>query len=98
MSAAARRQQEARQALVKARVAVHYFRVAPLRQQVEEGLRLASETQRAGEAALRERDVRRMGLAFSLVFIVITIAGLWLLLRARERGGLGTTGPSEPQG
>jgi len=87
VSEAMLRQREAQQTLVQARVAVHAFRVAAVEQHVGQGLKLAAETQRAGEAALRERDVRRMGLAISLVAILITIAGLWLTLRRIERMG-----------
>jgi hypothetical protein len=84
VSEAVLRQGEAQQTLVKARVAVHAFRLAAVDQPVSEGLKLAAETQRAGEAALRERDVRRMGLAIALIAIFITIAGLWLTLRRIE--------------
>jgi len=85
VSEAVLRQRDAQQTLVKARVAVHTFRVAAVNQHVEEGLKLAAETQRAGEAALRERDVRRIGLAIALLAIAVTIAGLWLTLRRIER-------------
>jgi len=84
VSEAILRQREAQQTLVKARVAVHSFRVAEVNQHVQEGLKLAEETRRAGEAALRERDVRRMGLALSLVAIFITITALALTLRRIE--------------
>lgn len=84
VSEAVLRQREAQQTLVKARVAVHAFRLAAVQEHVREGLKLAAETRQAGENALRERDVRRLGLAMSLVAILITIAGLWLTLRRIE--------------
>jgi len=40
----------------------------------------AAADYQAGEDALRERKVRREGLAVSLVGIGITIAGLWLAI------------------
>jgi predicted CXXCH cytochrome family protein len=85
VSEAALRQQEARENLVKARVAVHAFRVAAVAKPVEEGLRIAAETRRAGVEALKERDRRRVGLGVSLVTIAVTIAGLWLAIRSLER-------------
>jgi hypothetical protein len=79
------RLQDAREALIKARVAVHAFREEAVAQLVKEGLAIGAETYRAGEASPSERDFRRLGLAASLVAILITIAGLWLLLRHIER-------------
>jgi hypothetical protein len=85
VSEAMLRQQEAQATLVKARVAVHAFRVAAVGQLAQAGLAAAAETRRAGEDALKERDYRRMGLAVALLAILATIAGLWLALRAIER-------------
>jgi len=93
VSEALLQQREAQQTVVKARVAVHAFRVAAVQEHVRQGLKLAAETRRAGENALKERDVRRLGLAVSLLAILVTIAGLWLTLRriegrsARPAGG-----------
>lgn len=84
ISEAQLRQIEARESLVKARVAVHAFQVAAVKKPVEEGLAMAGETQRAGENALKERDTRRVGLAVALVSILITMAGLWLTIRWLE--------------
>lgn len=85
VSEALLKEQEAQASLVKAHVAVHAFRVAAVSQPVQAGLAIAAETRRAGEDALRERDFRRLGLAVALLAIVVTIAGLWLCLRAIER-------------
>ncbi len=85
VSEALLRQQEGREALVKARVAIHSFQAADVAAQVKEGLAIAGETHRAGENALKERDFRRMGLAVSLAAIAVTIAGLWMAIRAIER-------------
>jgi len=85
VSQALLQQNDAREALVKARVAVHAFEVGAVQKPVSEGLRIAAETYRAGEAALQERQRRRVGLGFSLVTILITLAGLWLAIRRLER-------------
>jgi predicted CXXCH cytochrome family protein len=81
VSDAVARQTDARQNLVKARANVHAFAVAEVSQQVQAGLAIAAENYQAGERALRERQVRRIGLAISLLAILITLAGLWLTLR-----------------
>lgn len=85
VSQALLQQNDAREAQVKARVAVHAFEVGAVQKPVSEGLRIAAETYRAGEAALQERQRRRVGLGFSLVTILITLAGLWLAIRRLER-------------
>lgn len=85
VSGAMLKQQEAMEGLVKARVAVHAFRVEAVSKPVQQGLRIAAETRRAGEEALKEKDRRRIGLAISLVTIVVTMAGLWLAIRTIER-------------
>lgn len=85
VSEALLRQQEAREMLVKVRVAVHNFAPAAVAQPANIGLGMAAETRRAGENALRERDVRRRGLAISLIAILVTMAGLGLAIRALER-------------
>lgn len=81
VSEAIARQTDAHQGLVKARQNVHTASVPVVSQPVQAGLAVAVENYRAGESALREREVRRMGLAISLATIFITIAGLWLTLR-----------------
>jgi hypothetical protein len=85
VSEAILRQTEAREQLVKARVAVHAFRVDAVGEPVKEGLAIARETHAAGRSALEELDRRRTGLVFSLVAIGLTILGLWLWIRAFER-------------
>jgi len=85
VSGAVLRQQEGRETLIKARVTVHTIQPAAVASHVKEGLAIAGETYRAGENALRERDYRRLGLGVSLTAIAITIAGLWMAIRAIER-------------
>jgi predicted CXXCH cytochrome family protein len=92
VSEALLRQGEAKENLVKARVAVHAFRADAVRTPVTAGLAVTTETWKAGEAALRERDYRRLGLSFSLGFILITLGGLWLTIRRIEGKQKGSTG------
>jgi hypothetical protein len=75
---------EGREALVKARVAMHAFQAAAVAKPVAEGLAVAADTRRAGERALQDRNGRRVGLALSLVTIVVTMAGLWMAIRSLE--------------
>ena len=84
VSEALLRQMEGREALVKARVAVHAFQAAAVAGPVKEGLAVAAETRRAGERALEDRNRRRIGLALSLVTILITMCGLWMAIRSLE--------------
>src|SRR5207248_10578305 len=60
---------DGRENLVKARLALHAFQPEEMRKPIEAGIGIANETLRAGESALREKDIRRFGLAVSVVFI-----------------------------
>jgi hypothetical protein len=91
VSEALLRQGEAKENLIKARVAVHAFHADAVRKPVTAGLSVTGETWNAGEAALRERDHRRIGLAVSLAFILITLTGLWLTIRRIEGKQKGST-------
>lgn len=78
------RQIEARERLVKARVAVHAFNKEAVIAPAKEGLAMAAENHAAGEKAMRDRDQRRFGLMLSLAFIVVTMAGLAMAIRSIE--------------
>jgi predicted CXXCH cytochrome family protein len=78
------KQMEGRENLVKARVAVHAFNAGAVRKPVDAGLAIAAETYRSGEIAMQERESRRLGLAFSLIAILVTMLGLWLGIRNLE--------------
>ena len=78
---------DGRENLVKARLALHSFAPAEMHQPIQAGMTIADETLRVGQAALREKDIRRLGLAVSVVFIAITMAAIWLLIRRLERNG-----------
>jgi hypothetical protein len=77
---------QARDALTKARVTIHSFRKDLVDQDIQEGLRIASKNLQAGQSALAERDYRRKGLGLALVFIFLTVIGLFLYIRQIERG------------
>jgi len=76
---------EGKERLVKARVAVHNFRIEAVRTPVGEGQKIAEESYRAGEEAMSERSFRRKGLGVSLAAIFITLCGLWLAVRSIEK-------------
>ena len=78
-------QDQARDALTKARVTIHSFRTELVEQDIQEGLKLAAKNWQAGRAALAERDYRRKGLGLALVFIFMTVLGMVLYIRQIER-------------
>jgi hypothetical protein len=58
-----------------------------LQKSTEAEMAIATETLRAGEDALHEKDVRRIGPAVSVIFVGITILAIWALIFAdRKRG------------
>ncbi len=78
-------QDQARDSLTKSRVAIHSFNPARVQQDVDAGLQIAAKTHQEGAGALKERDYRRKGLAWSLLAIVAVVIGLRLFLRQVER-------------
>ena len=76
---------QARDALTKARVTIHSFKPELVEQDIQDGLKIAAKNLHAGQAALEERDYRRKGLGFALVFIFLTVLGLFLYIRKIER-------------
>lgn len=77
-------QSQARDALTKARVTIHSFNVERLEADVQEGLKVARSTLKAGQAALVERDYRRIGLGVSLLTIVVVLLALRRYIRKVE--------------
>jgi cytochrome c553 len=78
-------QDQARDALTKARVTIHSFQVGRVKQDIDAGAKVADKNYQAGKDALAERDYRRMGLGISLVTIVVVLLGLRLYIRKIER-------------
>ncbi len=79
---------DGRENLVKARLAFHAMKPDDLRKPIEAGMAIAKATQKAGQAALRERDVRRIGLAVSVLLIGIAILAIRMLIRRMEANGV----------
>ena len=75
---------QARDALTKARVTIHSFRKDLVDHDIQEGLQIASKALQAGQNALAERDYRRKGLGLALVFILMSVVGLFLYIRQLE--------------
>jgi hypothetical protein len=84
VSAAKLEEDQARDALTKARVTIHSFKTELVEQDIQAGLKIAAKTQADGETALGERNYRRKGLGFSLIAIVAVVLGLWLYIRQIE--------------
>jgi hypothetical protein len=80
-------QDQARDALTKARVTIHAFNLATLQEGTSAALKITAKTYQEGQAALAERDYRRKGLGVSLFFIVVVLIALGFYIRSIERGG-----------
>jgi len=72
-------------ALVKARAAIHAFDVETVRTEVEPGSEIATEALAGGHTALRDLQIRRIGLAVSVIIIGALIVGLVLKIKEIER-------------
>src|ERR1700687_5459193 len=66
---------QARDALTKARVTIHSFPTDLVDHDIAEGLQIAARPLQAGHNALAERDYRRKGLGLALVFILMSAVG-----------------------
>ena len=76
---------QARDALLKARVAVHAFRDGELKHDIDAGLKVTRETHTAGEEAMAEWKFRRVGLGFSVAAIALVLVGLGLYIKNLEQ-------------
>ena len=72
----------AREALVKARAAVHAFTVEAVKKEIDAGATIAEKARARGARALEDLRFRKAGLGVSLVIILALIAGL--VVRIRE--------------
>jgi cytochrome c3-like protein len=77
----------AREALVKARTAVHAFDVEAVKKEVEAGLTVSQKAYARGVRTLDELRFRRRGLGVSLVIILALIGGLVVKIRQVDRHG-----------
>jgi hypothetical protein len=78
-------QSQAQDALTKARVTIHTFQKELMDHDIQDGLKITAKNLQAGKDALAERDSRRRGLGLALVFILLTVIGLYLYIRQIER-------------
>ena len=72
-------------AVIKARAAVHSFRVEPVEKEVGEGLSVSERAYFRGTRALEDLRFRRFGLGLSVGVILLLILGLVLKIRQLER-------------
>jgi predicted CXXCH cytochrome family protein len=77
-------QDQARDALTKARVTIHSFRADLVDQDIQAGLKVAAKDLQAGKQAMVERNYRRIGLGFSLIAIALVLVGLRLYIKQIE--------------
>ena len=75
---------DGRENLVKSRLELHLMQPAEMRKPIDAGMAVAQETLKAGQDALHERDVRRYGLAVSVILIAIAMIAIRGLIRRIE--------------
>ena len=77
-------EEQAHDALMKARVTLHSFDTSVIGKDIEPGLKVADKAHNAGVAALIERDYRRKGLGLSLISILAVVVCLGIYIRKIE--------------
>jgi len=77
-------QDQARDDLTKARVAIHSFQPVLVDQNVQAGMKIAAVDLKVGQDAMVERNRRRIGLGISLIAICMVLVGLWLYIKKIE--------------
>ena len=77
-------QDQARDALTKARVTIHSFQPALVDQDIQAGMKIAAANLKAGQDAMVERNHRRIGLGVCLIAIAFMLVGLWLYIKKLE--------------
>ena len=75
---------DARDKLINSRVVVHSFSTGQVGGAVKPGLEVAEKTHKAGQQALAELQLRRKGLAASLIVISLSVLGIYLKIRQIE--------------
>jgi len=83
----------AKDALVKARAAVHAFSVEAVKKEGDPGLQISAKAYARGVRALDELQFRRKWLAVSLVIVLAVIAGLVVKIRQLDRREQRTPSP-----
>lgn len=85
VSSAVVAQDQARDALTKARVTIHSFQPALVDADIQTGMKIANANLKAGQDAMVERNHRRLGLGISLIAICMMLGGLWLYIGKIEK-------------
>jgi hypothetical protein len=70
--------------LTKARVSVHSFKLARIKEDIQSGEKIVSKTNEAGKQAMKERNYRRVGLGVSIAAILLILVGLHLWIKEIE--------------
>ena len=73
--------QRAREHQVQSRALVHAFAAAPFGKAAAEGVAAARTAHGAGDAAMRELQIRRQGLGVATLLVLAFMATLWLKIR-----------------
>ena len=84
VSEARMEQDQARDSLTKARVAIHSFRTDLVDQDIQAGLKIAAKNLEAGKVAMVEHSRRRAGLLVSLMAIGMVLTGLRMYIKKIE--------------
>ncbi len=77
----------AREHQIHSRVLVHAFATKPFADMAGQGLAAARQSQRVGEGALHELQVRRRGLLVATVVILGFLITLWVKMRRVAASG-----------
>ena len=77
-------QDQARDALTKARVTIHSFQPALVDADVQAGAKIADADLRVGKDAMVERNHRRIGLGICLIAIAVTLVGFRMYIKKIE--------------
>jgi predicted CXXCH cytochrome family protein len=77
-------QDQARDALTKARVTIHTFQPVLVDADVQAGMKIADADLRVGKDAMVERNHRRIGLGISLIAIAVMLIGLRMYIKKIE--------------
>jgi len=77
-------QDQARDALTKARVTIHSFQTEAVEQDIQAGMKIAVANRKSGDDAMVERNRRRIGLGICLIAIAFMLIGLRMYIKQIE--------------
>jgi predicted CXXCH cytochrome family protein len=75
---------EVRDHFIRARIRIHQFEEGPVEEELEGALNIIQIAHGQGEDALRDWQMRRVGLAVSLLLIVVFVAAMVTKIRQRD--------------